>query len=125
MSEIMECSSLLPDEDGSEFERELTEALKDLSITATADKLSKVQSVRLFLKLLLMWLDKMPETFSSLVQPDVRSAQISLRNLLNTVSVLQQACKNTCSQITDMTKPEEDQSEDDVKERVSVEVWCW
>lgn len=125
MSEIMECSSLLPDEDGSEFERELTEALKDLSITATTDKLSKVQSVRLFLKLLLMWLDKMPETFSSLVQPDVRSAQISLRNLLNTVSVLQQACKNTCSQITDMTKPEEDQSEDDVKERVSVEVWCW
>lgn len=44
MSEIMECSSLLPDEDGSEFEGELTEALKGLSITATADKLSKVQS---------------------------------------------------------------------------------
>uniref|UniRef100_A0A8C9WXU1 Family with sequence similarity 114 member A2 n=1 Tax=Sander lucioperca TaxID=283035 RepID=A0A8C9WXU1_SANLU len=30
------------DEDGSEFERELTEALEGLSVTATADKLSKV-----------------------------------------------------------------------------------
>lgn len=33
---------LIPDEDGSEFERELTEALEGLSVTATTDKLSKV-----------------------------------------------------------------------------------
>lgn len=33
---------LIPDEDGSEFERELTEALEGLSVAATADKLSKV-----------------------------------------------------------------------------------
>lgn len=44
MSEMIECPFPLPDEDGSEFERELTEALKGLSITATADKLSKVQA---------------------------------------------------------------------------------
>lgn len=40
----------------------------------------------------------------------------------NMVSNLQQACKSTCSQITDMTKPEEDQSEEDLKKRLSVEV---
>lgn len=62
------------DEDGSEFERELTEALEGLSVTATADKLSK-------------------------------------------------ACKNTCSQIGDMTKPEEEgeESEEDAKKTLSVE----
>uniref|UniRef100_A0A3Q4BF06 Uncharacterized protein n=1 Tax=Mola mola TaxID=94237 RepID=A0A3Q4BF06_MOLML len=60
------------DEDGSEFERELTEALEGLSVTATADKLSK-------------------------------------------------ACKSTCSHITDMNKPEEDASDEDVKRRWSVE----
>lgn len=62
------------DEDGSEFEKELTEALEGLSVSATADKLSK-------------------------------------------------ACKNTCSQITDMSKPEqeEEESEDAVKKTVSVE----
>lgn len=32
----------IPDEDGSEFERELTEALEGLNVAATADKLSKV-----------------------------------------------------------------------------------
>ncbi|XP_070773330.1 protein FAM114A2 [Enoplosus armatus] len=56
------------DEDGSEFERELTEALEGLSVTATADKLSK-------------------------------------------------ACKSTCSQITDMSKPEDE----DVKTALSAE----
>ncbi|XP_044077408.1 protein FAM114A2 isoform X2 [Siniperca chuatsi] len=62
------------DEDGSEFERELTEALEGLSVTATADKLSK-------------------------------------------------ACKSTCSQITDMTRPEkeEEESQEDVKKTLSVE----
>ncbi|XP_049896537.1 protein FAM114A2 [Epinephelus moara] len=62
------------DEDGSEFEKELMEALEGLSVSATADKLSK-------------------------------------------------ACKNTCSQITDMSKPEqeEEESEDAVKKTVSVE----
>lgn len=33
-----------PDEDGSEFEKELTEALEGLSVSATADKLSKVET---------------------------------------------------------------------------------
>ncbi|KAK5858898.1 hypothetical protein PBY51_003007 [Eleginops maclovinus] len=62
------------DEDGSEFERELTEALEGLSVSATAEKLSK-------------------------------------------------ACSSTCSQITDMTKPEqeEEDSEDGVKKTLSVE----
>ncbi|XP_076607003.1 protein FAM114A2 [Chaetodon auriga] len=65
------------DEDGSEFERELMEALEGLSITATADKLSK-------------------------------------------------ACKNTCSQIAAMTKPEEEEeveeeSEEAVRKTLPVE----
>ncbi|KAG8008431.1 hypothetical protein GBF38_019582 [Nibea albiflora] len=60
------------DEDGSEFEKEMTEALEGLSITATAEKLSK-------------------------------------------------ACKSTCSQITDMTKPQEEEGEEDVKKALSVE----
>nr|XP_046267242.1 protein FAM114A2 [Scatophagus argus] len=58
------------DEDGSEFERELTEALEGLSVTATADKLS-------------------------------------------------QACKSTCSQISDLTKPDGD--EEGAKKMLSVE----
>ncbi|XP_032390571.1 protein FAM114A2 [Etheostoma spectabile] len=62
------------DEDGSEFERELTEALEGLSVTATADRLSK-------------------------------------------------ACRSTCSQITDMSRPdeEEEDSADNVKKSLSVE----
>lgn len=40
--EMIDCAFLIPDEDGSEFERELTEALEGLNVTATADKLSKV-----------------------------------------------------------------------------------
>ncbi|KAL3042522.1 hypothetical protein OYC64_020452 [Pagothenia borchgrevinki] len=62
------------DEDGSEFERELTESLEGLSVTATAEKLSK-------------------------------------------------ACRSTCSQITDMTKPEQEEegSEEGVKKTLSVE----
>eukprot|EP00064_Thunnus_orientalis_P005984 superscaffoldBa00000603_g5998 len=62
------------DEDGSEFEKELTEALEGLSVSATADKLNK-------------------------------------------------ACKSTCSQIADMTKPEneEEESEEDGKKTLSVE----
>ncbi|XP_044225522.1 protein FAM114A2 [Thunnus albacares] len=63
------------DEDGSEFEKELTEALEGLSVSATADKLSK-------------------------------------------------ACKSTCSQIADMTKPEneeEEESEESGKKTLSVE----
>lgn len=63
------------DEDGSEFEKELTEALEGLSVSATADKLSK-------------------------------------------------ACKSTCSQIADMTKPEneeEEESEEGGKKTLSVE----
>lgn len=62
------------DENGSEFERELTEALAGLSVSTTADKLTK-------------------------------------------------ACRSACSQITAMTKPEneEEESEEDVKKTVSVE----
>ncbi|XP_033954236.1 protein FAM114A2 [Pseudochaenichthys georgianus] len=62
------------DEDGSEFERELTESLEGLSVTATKEKLSK-------------------------------------------------ACRSTCSQITDMTKPEQEEegSEEGVKKTLSVE----
>ncbi|XP_010732824.2 protein FAM114A2 [Larimichthys crocea] len=60
------------DEDGSEFEKEIMEALEGLSITATAEKLSK-------------------------------------------------ACKSTCSQITDMIKPQEEESEEDMKKALSVE----
>lgn len=60
------------DEDGSEFERELTEALEGLSVSATAEKLSK-------------------------------------------------ACKSTCSQITDITNPEEEEGEEDAKKTLSVE----
>ncbi|XP_068457478.1 protein FAM114A2 [Clinocottus analis] len=60
------------DEDGSEFERELVEALEGLGVTATADKLSK-------------------------------------------------ACKSTCSQITDMSKPgtttEKEEEEEEEEER--------
>lgn len=33
---------LIPDEDGSEFEKELVEALEGLSVTSAAEKLSKV-----------------------------------------------------------------------------------
>lgn len=40
--EMIDCTFLIPDEDGSEFEREITEALEGLNVTATADKLSKV-----------------------------------------------------------------------------------
>lgn len=60
------------DEDGSEFESELAAALEGLSVTATADKLSK-------------------------------------------------ACKSTCSQIADMNKPQEEESEEDVTTTLSVE----
>lgn len=60
------------DEDGSEFERELTEAMGGLSVSATVDKLSK-------------------------------------------------ACKSTCSQISDMSQPEEEASEGDGKKAVCVE----
>ncbi|KAM8900489.1 protein FAM114A2 isoform 2-T6 [Spinachia spinachia] len=60
------------DQDGSEFERELAEALEGLSVTATVDKLSK-------------------------------------------------ACKSTCSRITDMSREEEEESEDDVEKAPSVE----
>lgn len=40
------------------------------------------------------------------------------------VSYLQQTCKSACKQITDMTHPEneEEESEEDVKKTVSVEV---
>ncbi|XP_034405701.1 protein FAM114A2 [Cyclopterus lumpus] len=66
------------DEDGSEFEKELVEALEGLGVPATADKLSK-------------------------------------------------ACRSTCSQITDMSKPateeeeEEEESEEEAKKTPSVE----
>lgn len=63
------------DEDGGEFERELTEALGGLSVSATADKLSK-------------------------------------------------ACKSTCSQIRDLSKPEEKEEEEEegaAKKAVCVE----
>lgn len=61
------------DEDGTEFERELTEALEGLSVAATAEKLSK-------------------------------------------------ACRSTCSQITDITKPpEKEESEEEIKKTLSVE----
>lgn len=38
------------------------------------------------------------------------------------ISNIQQACKSTCSQISDMTKPEDGDSEEDLKKRPSVEV---
>lgn len=41
--EINDGAFLIADEDGSEFERELKEAMEGLSVSATADKLSKVQ----------------------------------------------------------------------------------
>ncbi|XP_034540209.1 protein FAM114A2 isoform X2 [Notolabrus celidotus] len=65
----------MKDEDGSEFEKELTEALEGLSINTTADKLNK-------------------------------------------------ACKSACSQIHVMSKPaeEEEESEEDSKKALSVEV---
>lgn len=40
--ERIDYTFVFPDEDGSEFERELTEALEGLSVSATAEKLSKV-----------------------------------------------------------------------------------
>lgn len=40
-------SCLIPDEDGSEFERELVEALEGLGVSATAEKLSKVAGYRI------------------------------------------------------------------------------
>lgn len=42
MSGLVHLSCLIPDEDGSEFERELVQALEGLSVTAAAEKLSKV-----------------------------------------------------------------------------------
>lgn len=42
MSGVILVPFLLPDEDGSEFERELLEALEGLGVTATAEKLRKV-----------------------------------------------------------------------------------
>lgn len=39
---MIDYTFVFPDEDGSEFERELTEALEGLSVSATAEKLSKV-----------------------------------------------------------------------------------
>uniref|UniRef100_H3CQA8 Family with sequence similarity 114 member A2 n=1 Tax=Tetraodon nigroviridis TaxID=99883 RepID=H3CQA8_TETNG len=71
------------DEDGSEFERELVEALEGLGVTATAEKLSKVAGDRIFRR-------------------DIH------------------ACKSTCSQITDMNQPEEEEG-DEVKKGASVE----
>lgn len=44
---MINCTFLFPDEDGSEFERELMEALEGLSVTATADKLSKVPTTHI------------------------------------------------------------------------------
>lgn len=40
----------------------------------------------------------------------------------NGVSVLQQACKSSCSQITDMVQPEEGDSEEEEKKKLSIEV---
>ncbi|XP_061596572.1 protein FAM114A2 [Cololabis saira] len=62
------------DEDGAEFERDLLEAMEGLSVSATADKLSK-------------------------------------------------ACKNACSTVSDMNKPQEDNEDDegDMKKAFSVE----
>lgn len=42
MPATIQFSFLIPDEDGSEFERELAGALEGLSVTSTAEKLSKV-----------------------------------------------------------------------------------
>lgn len=42
ISGLIHFSFLIPDEDGSEFERELVEALEGLGVTATAEKLGKV-----------------------------------------------------------------------------------
>lgn len=40
--EMIDYTFVFPDEDGSEFEREITEALEGLSVSATAEKLCKV-----------------------------------------------------------------------------------
>lgn len=48
-SDINDC--LTADEDGLEFEKELTEAMEGLSVSATADKLSKVMNRRYFCSL--------------------------------------------------------------------------
>lgn len=42
ISGLIHFSFLIPDEDGSEFERELVEALEGLGVTATAEKLGNV-----------------------------------------------------------------------------------
>lgn len=42
ISGLIHFSFPIPDEDGSEFERELVEALEGLGVTATAEKLGKV-----------------------------------------------------------------------------------
>lgn len=41
-SKMTDCLFLIPDEDGTEFEKEITEALEGLTVSSTADKLSKV-----------------------------------------------------------------------------------
>lgn len=43
-------------------------------------------------------------------------------NILDRISVLQQAFKSSCSQITDMVQPEEGDGEEDQKKKISVEV---
>lgn len=42
MPGLVRLSCVIPDEDGSEFERELVEALEGLGVSATAQKLGKV-----------------------------------------------------------------------------------
>lgn len=100
---------LIPDEDGTEFEKEITEALERLNVSFTADKLSKV-----------------PLTCCQPVIHKTIKWKQGGCYVYNGVSTLQQACKSACSQITDMTYPEkeeeEKESEDDVKNTVSVEV---
>lgn len=98
MPATIQFSSLIPDEDGSEFERELAGALEGLSVTSTAEKLSKVAG-HIYCK----------------HQAIYFKADVSLWQRF------QQACKSTCSQITDMTQPQEEDGEEAAK-RASVEV---
>lgn len=97
MPATIQFSFLIPDEDGSEFERELAGALEGLSVASTAEKLSKVAG-HIYCK----------------HQGIYFKADVSPWHF-------QQSCKSTCSQITDMTQPQEEDGEEAAK-RASVEV---
>lgn len=76
------------------------EALEGLGVAATAEKLGKV---------------------GGYIRREIHFRGFTFQLLFHCTVVFQQACKSTCSQITDMNQPGEEEG-DGVKRGASVEV---